>query len=381
MIYFDNSATTKPYPEALKTYMTVSESYFANPSSIHRLGGEVEKLISTARNQIAGLLRVNPGEVVFTSGGTEANNLAIKGIAIEHQTRGKHLISTEIEHASCYESFRQLEHLGFDITFLPVDRNGHVSIQDLRNAIRHDSILVSVMHVNNEIGTIQPVEEIGQFLKKHPKIFFHVDHVQGIGKVPLQYVQSGVDLCSFSSHKFHGPKGVGILYIRNGVTLSPLLHGGSQEFKHRAGTENIPGIIAMAKALRLTMEKSKKEMDGLLRLNRLLRSKLVEIEGVVLNTPEKQSAPHIINFSVPGIKPEVLIHSLEERDVFVSTKSACSSKSTEVSRVLEATGYELKRASSAIRISLSFDNTMNEGERFIAILEDILNNLTKVMRY
>ncbi len=381
MIYFDNSATTKPYPEALKTYMTVSENYFANPSSIHRLGGEVEKLISTARNQIAGLLRVNPGEVVFTSGGTEANNLAIKGIAIEHQTRGKHLISTEIEHASCYESFRQLEQLGFDVTFLPVDRNGHVSIQDIQNAIRHDTILVSVMHVNNEIGTIQPVEDIGQFLKNHPKIFFHVDHVQGIGKVPLQYVQSGVDLCSFSSHKFHGPKGVGILYIRNGVTLSPLLHGGSQEFKHRAGTENIPGIIAMAKALRLTMEKSTKEMDGLLRLNRFLRSKLTEIEGVVLNTPEKQSAPHIINFSIPGIKPEVLIHALEERDVFVSTKSACSSKSTEVSRVLEATGHELERASSAIRISLSFDNKVNEGERFIAILEDVLNNLTKVMRY
>ncbi|WP_408007211.1 cysteine desulfurase family protein [Pseudalkalibacillus sp. A8] len=380
MIYFDNSATTKPYPEALKTYMTVSENYFANPSSIHRLGGEVEKLISTARNQIAGLLRVKPAEIIFTSGGTEANNLAIKGIAIEHQTRGKHLITTEIEHASCYESFRQLEQLGFDVTFLPVDRNGHVSIQNLHNAIRHDTILVSVMHVNNELGTIQPIQEIGQFLKKHPKIFFHVDHVQGIGKVPLQYEQSGVDLCSLSSHKFHGPKGVGILYVRNGIKISPLLHGGLQEYKHRAGTENIPGIIAMAKALRLTMEKSKDQMEGLLRLNRLLRSKLSEIEGVVLNTPEEKSAPHIINFSVPGIKPEVLIHALEEKDVFVSTKSACSSKSTEVSRVLEATGHELERASSAIRVSLSFDNTESEGERFITILEEVLHNLTKVMR-
>ncbi|WP_261133293.1 cysteine desulfurase family protein [Bacillus sp. Marseille-Q3570] len=380
MIYFDNSATTKPYPEAMKTYMTVAENYFANPSSIHRLGGEVEKLISTARNQIAGLIRVNPAEIVFTSGGTEANNLAIKGIALRHQKRGKHLITTEIEHASCYESFMQLQQLGFDVTFLPVDRKGCVSVQDLRNEIRDDTILVSVMHVNNELGTVQPIKEIGRLLKEHPKIFFHVDHVQGIGKVPIQYEQSGIDLCSFSSHKFHGPKGVGFLYVRSGVTLSPLLHGGSQEFKHRAGTENIPGIIAMAKALRLTMEKSKYEMDNLVRLKNYIRLELSEIEGIFLNTPEDYSAPHIINFSVPGIKPEVLIHALEEREVFVSTKSACSSKSTEVSRVLEATGHESERANSAIRVSLSFENTRNEGERFIQILQEAIYNLKKVMR-
>lgn len=380
MIYFDNSATTKPYPEVLQTYLKVSENYFANPSSIHRLGGEVERLIYKAREQIADLLKVKTNEIVFTSGGTEANNLAIKGIAVEHQSRGRHLITTEVEHASCYSSFQQLEELGFEVTYLPVDEQGRISLKDLEENLKEETILVSVMHVNNELGTVQPVQEIGQILKQYPKIFFHIDNVQGIGKVPLQYEQSGIDLCSFSSHKFHGPKGVGFLYVRSGVSLSPLLTGGEHEFRKRAGTENVPGIIAMTKALRLILENSDKHMGEMLKLKEFLRKKLSEMDRVMVNTPEENSAPHILNFSVLGIKPEVLIHALEERDIFVSTKSACSSKSSDVSRILEATGHDYERASSAIRVSLNYENTLSEGIEFMETLEEVILNLRKVMR-
>ncbi len=380
MIYFDNSATTKPYPEVLETYLKVSENYFANPSSIHRLGGEVERLIHKARQQVSELIRVKQNEIVFTSGGTEANNLAIKGIALEHQSRGRHLITTETEHASCYSSFQQLEDMGFDVTYLPVDEQGRISADDVKNALTEDTILVSVMHVNNELGTIQPVKEIGQMLKEYPKIFFHVDNVQGIGKVPLQYEQSGIDLCSFSSHKFHGPKGVGFLYVRSGVSLFSLLTGGDHEFRNRAGTENVPGIIAMTKALRMTMENSKDRMSDMLQLKEFLRKRISEMDRVLINTPEEHSAPHILNFSVLGIKPEVLIHALEERDMYVSTKSACSSKSSDVSRILEATGHDYERASSAIRVSLNFENTLSEGKEFLDTLEEVILNLRKVMR-
>ncbi|MCF6138236.1 cysteine desulfurase family protein [Pseudalkalibacillus berkeleyi] len=380
MIYFDNSATTKPFPEVLETYVKVSEQYFANPSSIHRLGGEVERLINSARRQIAESIGVKSNEVVFTSGGTEANNLAIKGIAIEHQKRGRHLITTEIEHASCHATFKQLEKIGFEVTFLPVDAQGRISLTDLERSIKDETILVSIMHVNNELGTIQPIKEVGEMLKRHPKIFFHVDHIQGIGKVPLQFDQSGIDLCSFSSHKFHGPKGCGFLYVRSGVALSPLLTGGEQEFRKRAGTENVPGIIAMTKALRLTLLSMEERMNDMIDLKEFIKDQLSRLDPVQINTPERGSAPHILNFSIPGIKPEVLIHSLEEKDIFVSTKSACSSKSDAVSRVLEAVGYDFDRASSAIRVSFNFENTLSEGEIFVEALKEVVSNLQKVMR-
>ncbi|WLD92384.1 cysteine desulfurase family protein [Alkalihalobacillus sp. AL-G] len=380
MIYFDNSATTKPFPEVLKTYVTVSENYFANPSSIHRLGSEVERLLSKARMQLAQLIGVDQNEIIFTSGGTEANNLAIKGIATRHHTRGKHIITTEVEHASCFEAFKQLEDIGFDVTYLSVDQNGRISAEDVERALRDDTILVSVMHVNNEIGTIQPVQEIGELLKQYPKTFFHVDHIQAIGKVPLQYKHSGIDLCSFSSHKFHGPKGVGFLYVRKGVSPYPLLAGGAQERNFRAGTENVPGIVGMTKALRLTFEKAETNMGKMKELTSYLREQLNDMETTCINTPENESAPHILNFSVPGIKPEVLIHALEEREIYVSTKSACSSKSNDISRVLEATGHDYARASSAIRISFNFDNTLQEGQRFVEYLSEVISNLKKVMR-
>src|SRR5690625_1869009 len=243
MIYLDNSATTKPDPSVLNSFYKVSNQYFGNPSSIHELGGEVEKLHNRAREQAAQLLQVNTDEIVFTSGGTEGNNLAIKGIAWKHQQRGKHIITSSVEHSSVYETCKRLEELGFHITYLPVDQSGVINIEQLEQAITSETILVAVMHVNNEIGTIQPIIEIGNILKKYPKVFFHVDAVQSFGKVPLTLQNTGIDLSTFSGHKIHGLKGTGMLYIRNGTTVFPLLHGGGQEDGFRSGTENVAGNV------------------------------------------------------------------------------------------------------------------------------------------
>ncbi|WP_416729177.1 cysteine desulfurase family protein [Fictibacillus sp. JL2B1089] len=380
MIYLDNSATTKPYKEVLDTFVTVSEKYFANPSSLHSKGGEAEKLLGQARKSIAQLLEVAPSEVVFTSGGTEGNNIAIKGIAFQHQNRGKHLITSSVEHASSHESFQYLESQGFEVTYLPVDHDGLISLEALERSIRPDTILVSLIHVNNETGTIQPIQEIGKILKEHPKIFFHVDNVQGVGKVDLPLKECGIDLCTISAHKIHGLKGNGILYVKNGVSISSLFTGGEQELKKRAGTENVAGIVAMAKALRLILQESKEKKENLLEIKQFLIEELRSIDGIDINTPIKCSAPHIINFSVKGIKPEVLIHSLDKRDVYVSTRSACSSKQGGASRILLEMGLGENRASTAIRLSTSYGNTLKEAERSLKVLKEELINIKKVMR-
>ncbi|MGM0804793.1 MAG: cysteine desulfurase family protein [Bacillota bacterium] len=380
MIYLDNSATTKPYKEVLDTFVTVSEKYFANPSSLHSKGGEAEKLLGQARKSIAQLLEVAPSEVVFTSGGTEGNNIAIKGIAFQHQNRGKHLITSSVEHASSHESFQYLESQGFEITYLPVDHDGLISLEDLERSIRPDTILVSLIHVNNETGTIQPIQEIGKVLKEHPKIFFHVDNVQGVGKVDLPLKECGIDLCTISAHKIHGLKGNGILFVKNGVSISSLFTGGEQELKKRAGTENVAGIVAMAKALRMILQESKEKKENLLEIKQFLIEELCSIDGIDMNTPINCSAPHIINFSVKGIKPEVLIHSLDKRDVYVSTRSACSSKQGGASRILLEMGLGENRASTAIRLSTSYGNTLKEAERSLKVLKEELINIKKVMR-
>jgi cysteine desulfurase len=380
MIYLDNSATTKPYKEVLDTFITVSKKYFANPSSLHSKGGEAENLLTAARKSIANLLDVTSSEIVFTSGGTEGNNIAIKGIAYQHRNRGKHLITTAVEHASAYESFQYLETQGFEVTYLPVDDTGRISLANLKQAIRPDTVLVSMLHVNNETGTIQPIKEIGEILKDHKKIFFHVDNVQGIGKVPLQLNEWGIDLCTISAHKIHGLKGSGLLYIKNGITLSALFTGGEQEYRKRAGTENVAGIASMAKALRLITDEMRLNKDKMLSVKQVFTEGLKKMEGVELNTPEEHSAPHIVNFSVEGIKPEVLIHSLDKRDIFVSTRSACSSKQGGASRILIEMGLGEKRASTAIRISTSYDNTVEEAEKTLKVLEEEIINLKKVMR-
>ncbi|OZM56055.1 cysteine desulfurase NifS [Lottiidibacillus patelloidae] len=379
MIYFDNSATTKPYEEVVDVFVKVTNNYFGNPSSIHKLGGESEKLLFQARKVIASILQVKDQEIIFTGSGTEGNNLAIKGIAMEHKNRGKHLITTMIEHASTINTFKQLEKLGFDVTYLPVNQQGIISLTDLERAIREDTILVSVIHVNNELGSIQPIAEIGTLLKKYPKLHFHVDHVQGIAKVPLAIEKCNIDLLTCSGHKFHGLRGTGFLYKRSGVKLSPLFTGGSQEMKLRAGTENVAGIVSMAKALRISIEKYKEKHQEIVQIKNWLMEQLAEVDGVELNTPMEQSAPHIINISILGIKPEVFIHALEKHDIYVSTKSACSSKQSEVSHVLLATGMDENRAKSAIRISFSYQNNLEEAKVFMEVMKKELRQLKKIM--
>lgn len=380
MIYFDNSATTKPKKEVLETFLKVSQEFYGNPSSIHGFGLMAEKLLKQARMQIASLLNVKETEIVFTSGGTEGNNLAIKGVAKKYRSRGQHIITTEIEHPSVHNVCEQLQKEGYEITYLPVDANGRIDKNDLISALRENTILVSIMHINNEVGSIQPIEEIGNILKDYPKVLFHVDHVQGAGKVPLDFHGCHIDLATISSHKFHGLKGTGALYIRDGLRIDPLFAGGDQEGTIRSGTENVAGIVAMAKALRISLESLNEKLEKLMEIRNYLYNELVQIEGLTIHTPNDIYAPHILNFSVEGYKAEVLVHAIEEKNVYVSTTSACSSKLNEPSVTLLAMGVAPSMASSSIRISLSFDNTMEEAIFAVQVIKMSINKLKNTMR-
>lgn len=380
LIYFDNSATTKPFKEVLDSFITVSSEYYGNPSSLHSMGGQAEKLLSQAREQVGKLLSVKPSEIYFTSGGTEGNNLAIKGSALLHKNKGRHLITSSVEHPSVRLAMEQLEQEGFDVTYLPVDEFGRISVVELEKAIRKDTILISIMQVNNEVGTVQPIKEVGHLLKKYPTILFHVDAVQSIGKIPLFLYENRVDFCSISGHKFHGLKGTGALFIREGARLAPLFSGGNQERKIRSGTENVAGAVALAKALRMTLMKSEAGMDRMKKIQGMLRNGLIEIEGVNVHTPMENTAPHILNFSLQGIKSEVFIHSLEQKGIFVSTTSACSSKKKSPSNTLLEMGVPEILAESAVRISLSFENTMEEAMTALAAFRESVIQLRKVMK-
>lgn len=378
MIYLDNSATTKPDPSVLSSFQQVSEKYYGNPSSIHELGGEVEQLYNRAREQIAYLLQVDPNEVIFTSGGTEGNNLAIKGIAWKHQQRGKHIITSAVEHSSVYEACKHLEQLGFHVTYLPVNEKGVINVHQLEEVITDETILVSVMHVNNEMGSILPIKEIGNVVKKHPKVHFHVDAVQSLGKVPLDLQESGIDLCTFSGHKIHGLKGTGMLFVRGGTELFPLFHGGGQEKGYRSGTENVAGNVSFARALRLIKEQEENNIGHLRNLHFKLFSSLSDMEEVYVNSPEN-GAPHIINVSVPGLKPEVIIHALYDKKIAISTQSACSSKQSDDSRILNACGFSDERVRSGLRVSLSFSTTEEEIDEFLTIFKQTINDLKEIL--
>jgi cysteine desulfurase len=379
MIYFDNAATTKPYKEVLDAYMKVNEVYYANPSSIHSFGGRVEKLVAQSRTQIAGLLKIKEREVVFTSGGTESNNLAIKGMALQYGHRGKHIITTAIEHPSVTNTMKQLETMGYSITYIGADPYGKIDPSEVEKAIQDDTILVSVMHVNNETGAIQPIREIGSILKGHSKILFHVDGVQACGKIPLSFHDHHIDLYSISAHKIHGLKGTGMLCVRDGVTLSPLLTGGEQEGNIRSGTENTGGIVSFAKAMRLYLDESHEHLNSLRDIHSYLRKELVARDGVTVHSPI-DSAPHILNFSIKDFKSEVLVHALDRHEVYTSTTSACSSKKSKPSPVLLSMGVGEDLANRAIRISLSFQNTMEEAEQFLQLLKNETAQLQKTMR-
>lgn len=378
MIYFDNSSTTKPYPEVVQTYTTVASKYFANPSSLHPLGKEVEELLASARQKTASALGVRTKEIVFTSGGTEGNNLSIKGVASQFRSRGNHIITSASEHASSFDACKKLEEEGFEITYLLPNENGVITKEQVKEAISDKTILVTLIHVNNEIGTIQPVEEIGGLLKHYPTIVFHVDHIQGVTKVPLDLNKGLIDLCTMSAHKFHGLNGNGILFVREGLRLGSIFSGGNQEFGVRPGTENVAGIVSMTKALRMSMEKYETKLSIIREITNWLEGELANIEGVFVNSP-KYRAPHILNVSIPYLKPEVIIQALAEKDIYISTKSACSSKKQEPSRVLLSNGFDLERSSSAIRLSLSFENTFDEAMHFISVFKEVVISMKKVV--
>ncbi|WP_169083341.1 cysteine desulfurase family protein [Paenibacillus sp. PL91] len=379
MLYFDHCASTPPYDEVVQTMMEVMKSQFANPSSLHRAGTDADKLIERSRALLAEQLRTTRGNWVFTSGGTESNNLAIKGAARQYAGRGKHLITTQIEHASVYESFAQLEQEGYRVTYLPVSESGHIRLEQLEEALTDETILVSVMHTNNEIGSIQPIEEIGRLLKRYPKTLFHVDAVQSIGKLPVRIEDWGIDLLSASAHKLRGPKGVGFLYVREGVALQPMLTGGTQEFGYRAGTQNVPGIVASAKALRLSIGAMEQRERRMKQLKHKLIQHMDELPELKRNGAEP-SASHILHFSYPGMKPEVIIHMLEQHGIMASTKSACSSKDDKPSRVLLAIGASRERAASGVRISFGDEHEERDIDALGAALRHVVKQLKPLER-
>lgn len=378
MIYFDNSATTKPLDACVETYAKVATNYFANPSSLHGYGAKVSELHEQARVLVARMLGTLPEEIIFTSGGTESNNMAIKGVAGFYRHRGKHVITTAIEHPSVQNVMHSLEAQGFDITRLPVDVAGVVSVEDLKSELREDTILVSVMHVNNEVGSVQPIQAIADVLKARPQTFFHVDHVQGLTKVTLDV--AGVDLVSISGHKIHGLNGTGVLIKKKHVSVVPLLDGGGQEFGLRNGTENTAGVVAFAKALRIGLEEQKVHVADLEAIRDYLLDALGNIPEVSIHTDKNQAAPHICCFSVVGHRGEILVHALEKYEIYVSTTSACSSRAKLASSTLKAMRVTDEEAVGAIRVSLSYQNTMAEAERFMEAIQEIIKNLNEVVK-
>ena len=373
MLYLDNASTTQPYPEVVRVVEESSAQYWGNPSSLHKKGIEAEKLLNSSRKIIAGMLECDSEEVYFTSGGTESDNMAIKGCAFANQGRGKHIITTKIEHPAVLDSCRQLENMGFQISYLDVDAEGRVDPKSLEKEIKKETILVSVMQVNNEVGTIQPLTEIGQIIKeKNFRTLFHVDGAQGFLKVPLQLNKDKIDLYTISAHKLHGPKGVGALFVRRGTNILPLMSGGGQEKGLRSGTENAIGIAAFAKACLLSEKISRENEADLLQLRQQTWEDIsTTIEGAVLNgSAEEFASPYILNLSIKGVRGEVLLHALENEGVFVSTGSACSSHKKEISSVLKAMGVAEDIAEGSIRVSYSFESNFAQVDYFVRALQN-----------
>ncbi|MBF2358381.1 cysteine desulfurase [Listeria welshimeri] len=379
MIYFDNSATTKPNDAVLETYTKVASNYFANPSSLHRFGAKSKELLDASRKQIATMLGVLSEEIIFTSGGSEGNNLAIKGLAYSYKNRGNHIITSRIEHPSVRMVMEELESNGFRVTYLQVNKNGVIDLEELKAALTKETILISIMGVNNEVGSIQPLQEIGETIANREHTFFHVDFVQGIGKVPLEIGQMAIDLLTFSGHKFHALRGMGVLFKKKNVHLHPEILGGGQEMGYRSGTENLAGGVALAKALRLALE-NEQNTSELIEIRDYLLSEIAYMPDMTIHTKKSVAAPHIICFSAKGHRGEVLVHALEKEDIYISTTSACSSKQKLASSTLKAMGVTDEEATGAVRVSLSYENRLSEAKIFIQKLQEIIENLNKVVK-
>lgn len=371
MIYFDNAATTKIYDDALTSYVQVSQKFFGNPSSLHQLGVDAFQVLTKARAQVASLLSVQPEEIFFTSGGTESNNWAIKGTALEKSVFGKHIITTKIEHPSVIQTCKQLERFGFEVTYLDVDSNGIVNVDQLKESLRKDTILVSVMAVNNEVGAVQPIAEIAKVLEEYPSIHFHVDAVQAVERASQLLAIGRIDLLSLSAHKFHGPRGVGIMYKKFGRKIQALLTGGGQEKGERSTTENLPGIVATTKALRMALEEE--SVTGELRSQ--LWKELATKSEIHIFSPE-DGASHVLCFAIKGVRGEVVVHAFENHGIYISTTSACSSKKGDSSSTLYAMDVPTEWATGAVRVSFSNDNTKEEVEQFIEVLHQLMKQFS-----
>lgn len=379
-IYLDNSATTKPYDEVVESMIKSLTEDYENPSAAHSMGMKIEKNIKNIRKNIAKTIGAKEKEIVFTSGGTECNNMIIRSCANLNKHKGKHIISTSIEHPSVLNTLSDLESEGYDVTYLPVDSKGKINIEELEKNLRDDTILVSVMFVNNEVGSIQPIKEIGNILKKRKdKIFFHVDAVQGYGKIDFRPSRFGIDFMSVSGHKIHGPKGIGFMYIKDGNNFKPLMTGGGQENNLRSGTENVPGIYGMGAAISKLFSNLNESIEKMSKLKNLLKNEIIKnIDGIKINSPE-DGVCHILNVSFEDVRGEVLLHYLEQKEVYVSTGSACSSKK-KGSHVLNAMGLTSDEIEGAIRFSLSDMNTEEEIIKAVDILKESVEDLRKIIR-
>lgn len=382
--YLDNSATTKCSAAAADIMMKALTEDFGNPSSMHLKGVEAEKYVKESLTAIAKALKVNEKEIIFTSGGTESDNLALIGAAEANKRAGRHIITTVYEHPAILETCRYLEEQGYEVTYIPVDEYGLVRIDALKEALREDTILVSMMYVNNEIGAVLPVEEVSGVIKEFNKnIIFHVDGVQGFGKYTIHPKKLGIDMLSVSGHKIHGPKGVGFLYVSDKVKLKPIIFGGGQQKGMRSGTENVPGIAGLGLAVSEVCNRLEEKVDALYELKAGFVKELEEMDGVTLNGfTDRRSAPHIVSASFEGIRSEVLLHALEDKGIYVSAGSACASnKKKEASKTLVAIGLKKDLLDSTIRFSFSFETTKEELEYTIEALKQVLPLLRKYTRH
>ena len=370
MIYLDYSATTPVDKRVLDSFNKASIDFIGNPNSLHKLGVRSKELIDSSIKQIKDILNIENSEIIFTSGSSESNNLAIKGICEKYQNRGKHIITTPLEHSSIYGPLNYLSELGFEVDFVDIDDNGRVDIDDLKKKMREDTILVSITAVNSEIGILSPLDEIKEVLKNYPKCFLHVDATQAIGKVKIDL--SDIDLVSFSAHKFFGIKGIGCLIKKEGIDITPQIHGGKSTTIYRSGTPAVALIASLAKALRLVYESIDIAYEQILDLNKYLKKNLEEYENVYINSNDF-CIPHILNLSVVGIKPETMLHALEEYDIYISTQSACATGSS--SKAVMALTHDQKRANSSIRISISKLTTKKEIDEFLKAFDACYNHL------
>ena len=381
--YLDNSATTVCEPGVVEKVVHMMSVIYGNPSAMHNKGVEAENYIKEAKEIIAKTMKVQEKELIFTSGGTESNNLAIMGCAAANHRMGKHLITTKIEHPSVGNVMKHMEEEGFEVTYLPVDENGIVKLDKLKEALRPDTMLVSVMHVNNEIGAVQPIEEIGNIVKANNKAtLFHVDAIQGYGKYRIYPKKMGIDLLSVSGHKIHGPKGVGFLYCDSKVKIKPIIFGGGQQKDLRSGTENVPGIVGLAEAAKEIYTDFEDKIQHLYEIKEYFVEKVTELEGTKINgLTGKESAPHVVSVSFPGIRSEVLLHSLEDKEIYASAGSACSSNQPAVSATLKAINAPKEHLDSTLRFSFSVHTTKEEIDYCIEVLKGLLPMLRRYARH